>query len=65
MMAKYTSTYPGTLITPDGKSIEHGDSIDVTDADAKASGFAVWIEKGWIAKETQKGGSKASKADEE
>lgn len=47
-MAAFTSTYPGLLITHEGVEINLGDTVNLTAAQAKVSGIADWIEKGWI-----------------
>jgi len=47
-MAKHTSTYPGTLVMPDGTEVKHGDDVSIPADLAKNEGVAEWIESGWL-----------------
>ena len=47
-MARHTSTYPGTLILPDGTEIKQGDDINIHADLAKNAGVAEWLESGWL-----------------
>jgi len=47
-MAKHTSTYPGTLILPDGTEVKLGDSVPISADLAKNAGVAEWLASGWI-----------------
>ena len=47
-MARHISTYPGTLVMPDGTEIKHGGDVPVTADLAKNQGVAEWIASGWL-----------------
>jgi len=47
-MARHISTYPGTLVMPDGTEIKHGGDVQVTADLAKNQGVAEWIASGWL-----------------
>ena len=53
-MAKHTSTYPGTLILPDGTEVKLGDSVPISADLAKTEGVAGWIGSGWLVPMTAK-----------
>ena len=46
-MARHTSTYPGTLVMPDGTEVKSGDDVTISADLAKNEGVAGWIESGW------------------
>ena len=48
-MAQHTSTYPGTLILPDGTEVKLGGDVSISADLAKNEGVAGWIESGWLA----------------
>lgn len=45
---KMISTYPGTLILPDGAKIEPKSEVDIDKEVAKNPAVAEWIENGWL-----------------
>ena len=47
-MTKHTSTYPGTLILPDGTEIRLGGDVSISAEMAKNAGVAGWIGSGWL-----------------
>jgi len=47
-MARHTSTYPGTLILPDGTEVKSGGDVSISADLAKTEGVAGWIESGWL-----------------
>jgi hypothetical protein len=47
-MAQHTSTYPGTLILPDGTEVKRDDDVSISADLAKNGGVAGWIESGWL-----------------
>jgi len=47
-MAQHTSTYPGTLVLPDGTEVKLGGSVPVPADLAKNEGVAGWIGSGWL-----------------
>jgi len=47
-MAQHTSTYPGTLILPNGTEVKLGGDVSIPADLAKNEGVAVWIESGWL-----------------
>ena len=47
-MARHISTYPGTLVMPDGTEVKHGGDVSVTADLAKNQGVAEWIASGWL-----------------
>jgi len=52
-MAQHTSTYPGTLILPDGTEVKLGGSVPISADLAKNEGVAGWIESGWLVQVAQ------------
>jgi hypothetical protein len=60
-MAQHTSTYPGTLVLPDGTEVKRGCDVSIPADLAKNEGVAGWIESGWlvpVAPTTMPGGKK-------
>jgi uncharacterized protein YdbL (DUF1318 family) len=47
-MTKHTSTYPGTLVLPDGTEVKLGGSVPISADLAKNEGVVGWIESGWL-----------------
>jgi hypothetical protein len=47
-MAQHTSTYPGTLILPDGTEVKLGGDASISAELAKNEGVAEWISSGWL-----------------
>ena len=47
-MAQHTSTYPGTLVLPDGTDVKLGGDVSISADLAKNEGVAGWIKSGWI-----------------
>jgi len=47
-MTKHTSTYPGTLVLPDGTEVKLGGDASISADLAKNEGVAGWIESGWL-----------------
>ncbi len=47
-MAQHTSTYPGTLILPDGTEVKLGGDVSISADLVKNEGVAWWIENGWL-----------------
>jgi len=47
-MTKHTSTYPGTLIMPDGTEVKTGGDVPISADLAKNAGVAEWLASGWI-----------------
>jgi len=53
-MTKHTSTYPGTLVMPDGTEVKLGGDVTISADLAKNEGVAGWIESGWLVPMTAK-----------
>ena len=53
-MTKHTSTYPGTLVMPDGTEVKLGGSVPISADLAKNAGVAEWLASGWIVPMTAK-----------
>ena len=47
-MARHTSTYPGTLVMPDGTEVKSGDDVTISADLAKNAGVAEWLASGWL-----------------
>ena len=61
-MARHTSTYPGTLVMPDGTEVKSGDDVTISADLAKNEGVAGWIESGWLVPMTAKAEADAKAA---
>ena len=61
-MARHTSTYPGTLVMPDGTEVKSGDDVTTSADLAKNEGVAGWIESGWLVPMTAKAEADAKAA---
>ena len=61
-MAKHTSTYPGTLVMPDGTEVKAGGSVPISADLAKTEGVAGWIGSGWLVPMTAKAEADAKAA---
>jgi len=61
-MARHTSTYPGTLVMPDGTEVKLGGDVPISADLAKNEGVAGWIESGWLVPMTAKAESDAKAA---
>lgn len=48
-MPKFTNTYPGRLILPDGTEIASAAEIEIDAATAKNAGVQEWVAAGWLA----------------
>ena len=53
-MTKHISTYPGTLVMPDGTEVKLGGSVPISADLAKNAGVAEWLASGWIVPMTAK-----------
>jgi hypothetical protein len=53
-MTKHTSTYPGTLVMPDGTEVKLGGDVTISADLAKNEGVAGWIGSGWLVPMTAK-----------
>jgi len=47
-MTRHISTYPGTLILPDGTEVKPGGDVLISADLAKNEGVAGWIGSGWL-----------------
>ena len=61
-MTNHTSTYPGTLILPDGTEVKLGGDVSISAELAKNEGVAGWIESGWLVPMTAKAEADAAAA---
>jgi len=61
-MAKHASTYPGTLVMPDGTEVKLGGSVSISADLAKTEGVAGWIGSGWLVPMTAKAEADAKAA---
>jgi len=61
-MTNHTSTYPGTLVLPDGTEVKLGGSVSISADLAKTEGVAEWIGSGWLVPMTAKAEADAKAA---
>jgi len=57
-MVRYTSTYPGTLVMPDGTEVKNGGDVPISADLAKNEGVAEWVESGWLVPPAMPSGKK-------
>ena len=54
-MAKFRSTYPGTLILPNGDEVAPGAEVDLGKEAMENAGVKEWLDAGWLVKPTAPG----------
>lgn len=47
-MTKHTSTYPGTLVMPDGTEVKRGGDVSIPADLAKNAAVEEWLASGWL-----------------